>query len=331
MPKRIVFPSKGQVELQSFDLPELAPEDVLVRTLYSVISIGTETTILHQNYARGTHFDNIFSFPQLKTGMQAVGVVDRVGETASRFQKGETVFMRMAHGSHQVLPEHSCSPVPPNIDLKAACWCGLAKTAFRAAWAGNFAAQNAVLIVGTGPVGQLTVRWASAMGVAEVVAVDMSEYRLQLALRGGATRTIAGALESASASIAQMNGGDGPSLVVDTTGNAAVFAQCLAVAAKFGKLILLGDSGHPQQQCLTSDAMTKGLTIQVTHDSHDLDGWTQDKVDQQFLELVGAGKINLDGLITHEFSPAECAHAYALASENRHQAVGILYDWKGHG
>ncbi|MGI9286713.1 MAG: hypothetical protein ACR2P1_15105, partial [Pseudomonadales bacterium] len=80
--------------------------------------------------------------------------------------------------------------------------------------------------------------------------------------------------------------------------------------------------------CLSSDVMTKGLTIQATHDHHDRDGWTQRRIDQLFFDLVETGRFNLSGLITHEYSPEECVKAYALASDQREQAMGILYDWE---
>ena len=73
--------------------------------------------------------------------------------------------------------------------------------------------------------------------------------------------------------------------------------------------------------------MTKGLTIQATHDSHDHDGWTQRRIDALFFDLVTRDKFNLSGLITHEFLPQDCREAYALANEQRHETMGILYDW----
>jgi threonine dehydrogenase-like Zn-dependent dehydrogenase len=124
-----------------------------------------------------------------------------------------------------------------------------------------------------------------------------------------------------------MGSGVGPQLIVDTTGNAAVFAHALAVAAPFAKIVLLGDSGFPGQQALTSDVMTKGLTIQAVHESHDRDGWTQRRIDQLFFEQVQSGRFNLAGLITHEFSPRNAAAAYALAEQQRGAAMGILFDW----
>jgi len=327
VPQRIIFPQKGRVELQPFDLPEAGPTDIQLRTLYSLMSIGTETTILHQKYAPGTHYDRIFSFPQLKTGVQAIAEVESIGAQVRDFRVGDRVFMRMAHGSHQIMPEALCSPVPDGIDSKSGCWCGLAKTAYRAAWAGQFASATSVLIIGAGPVGQMTTRWASALGVNERDVADLSAMRLEHAVHGGATRTLHGSVDDFAIDIKQMNEGEGPPLVVDTTGSPAAFSQALSAAGRFGKVLILGDSGFPGKQCLTSDVMTKGLTIQATHDSHDIDGWTQRRVDELFFNLVLRGKFDLSGLITHEFSPSDFADAYKLASDNREQTVGILFDW----
>ena len=93
------------------------------------------------------------------------------------------------------------------------------------------------------------------------------------------------------------------------------------------KVILLGDTGYPSKQCLSSEVMTKGLTIQATHDSHDRDGWTQRHIDQLFFDLVKKDKFSLSGLITHEFLPQDCSEAYALVNEHRNETMGILYDW----
>ena len=73
--------------------------------------------------------------------------------------------------------------------------------------------------------------------------------------------------------------------------------------------------------------MTKGLTIQATHDSQDRDGWTQRRIDSLFFSSVQEERFDLAGLITHEFSPEECSAAYTLADQQREQAMGILFDW----
>ena len=329
--RRVIFPQQGQVRLDAFDVRPPGAGELQVRTRYSLMSIGTETTILHGRYDPGTHFAARFSFPQLKTGVQAVAEVEAVGAGVDEFKRGDLIFMRMAHTSHWTLPAAQCSPVPRDVDLKNACWCGLAKTAFRAAHAAPFALGGNVLIVGAGPVGQMALRWARAAGVATIAVVDLAPLRLRLAAAAGATHCIEGTLAATRAAVLAASGRDGFDIIVDSTGNPAVFAEALGVAGLFGKLVLLGDTGYPSRQCLTSDVMTKGLTIVATHDHHDRDGWTQRRVDELFFKLLRNGSFPLDGLITHEFAPTDCERAYALASDRRGDAMGILFDWTGIG
>lgn len=47
IPQRIVAPARGQIKLDSFDLPSVGPDQVLIETHYSAISPGTELAFLH--------------------------------------------------------------------------------------------------------------------------------------------------------------------------------------------------------------------------------------------------------------------------------------------
>lgn len=327
MPWRIVFPEKGRVAFEEFTLPAMGKTDVHVHTLSSLMSTGTESIVLTGNYAPDSHFARIFSFPQLKTGVQAVGRIEAVGAEVSGLAVSDRVFMRLAHGSEQVLPAEACSIVPDGLDSADACWCGLAKTAFRAAAAAPFEPGSRVLVIGAGPVGQMTVRWASVAGAEELVVVDLSAERLRHACRGGAMKVIAGPVSEHFSDFEAMSNGSGPNIVVDTTGHPDVLEHALTAAARFAKIMLLGDAGFPARQHLNSAMMTKGLTIQATHDSHDRGGWTQGSIDERFFMLVQNGSFDLSGLITHRFSPADCREAYALALRARHETMGIAFDW----
>lgn len=325
--QRIIFPAPGAVELQAFAAPAPAAGEVRVQTLHSLVSIGTETTILHGRYGVGTHFAQRFGFPQLKTGVQSVAQVRDVGEGVTEFAPGDCIFMRYGHTSEWTLPAEACSPVPEDIDPADACWCGLAKTAFRAAWAAPFRLGGAVLVIGAGPVGQMLVRWALAAGLGNVVVADISPLRLRLAEAAGPVIVVDGPLNDTASRLLALSGG-GFKLAVDTTGNPDVFSQALGVLGPFGRLVLLGDTGFPARQHLSSDMMTKGLTVVATHDHQDRDGWTQRRIDALFFDLVRRGAFRLDGLMTHRFSPAAAPEAYALASDRRGEAMGIVFDWR---
>ena len=328
MPSRIIFPEKGEVELERFELPSLGPRDLRIQTLFSLMSIGTESIILHERYEPNTHFAKMFSFPQLQTGVQAVGKIEKLGNEVDEFKEEDLIFMRMAHGSHQVLPASACSPVPVDMDKKSACWCGLAKTAFRAASAAPFERGSHILIIGAGPVGQMAIRWAKTEGVETIAVVEISGFRLQHAKMGGANTLIQGNVADQIDAIREIDLGNGPSVIVDTTGNPDVFKHALSAAPMFGKVILLGDTGYPSRQCLTSDVISKGLSLQAVHDSHDYYGGTQRTIDEKFFANVESGQFDVSGLISHEFSPIDCAKAYALVNEERENVMGVLYDWR---
>jgi 2-desacetyl-2-hydroxyethyl bacteriochlorophyllide A dehydrogenase len=306
---RIVFTGKQQVELEDFELRSPRDGEVVVRSLHSLMSTGTENIAFNRNFDPGTHWDAWVRYP-FRPGYLTVGVTD---------DTGELVFHRGTHASHHVIARERCTTIPDGVDARDATWCGLAKIAFSGLTVAGYRTGEDVVIVGAGPIGQMSVRWAHASGLASVTAVDVAPFRLELARRGGASHTI-------EATVAESGLSDVP-LVIDTTGNADVLADCLRICGRFGKVVLLGDTGRPQAQHLTSDVITKGLTIVGTHDTHDRGGWPEPRVNAVFFELVSIGRFSLDGLITHVVDAREPAKAYELANTAREQTMGICFDW----
>jgi threonine dehydrogenase-like Zn-dependent dehydrogenase len=309
VPSRVIFTGKQQVSLEDFELRSPRDGEVVVRSSYSLMSTGTENIAFNRNFDPGTHWDAWVRYP-FRPGYLTVGVIE---------DTGATVFHRAPHASHHVIARERCTVVPDGVDPRDATWCGLAKIAFSGKTVADYRAGEDVVIVGAGPIGQMSVRWSVASGLASVTVVDVAPFRLDLARRGGATRVI-------EAAVADSGLSDVP-LVIDTTGNADVLADCLRICGRFGKVVLLGDTGRPERQHLTSDVITKGLTIVGTHDTHDRDGWPEARVNAVFFELVRTGRFPLDGLITHVVDARDPAKAYELANTAREETMGICFEW----
>ena len=325
MAKRIIFQEQGRVVLEDFTPPEPGPDEVLVRTLSSLISIGTETTVLHRNYDDDTHFARMFSFPQMQTGNQSIGIIEICGNDVAHLRPGDRVFIRKGHASHWTLPESACTPAPKETNIESAIWCGFAKIAFRAAEAAPFRLGGETLIVGAGPVGQMAARWALAAGMKRIVLCDLSSHRLSLAPEG--VKICSGLINDRREDLLSLCAGEGFESVVDSTGNPHAFQAALSLAAPLGKVVLLGDAGYPSQQCLTSDVMVKGVSIVGAHEELDRGGLTQPKIDALFFELTERRSFDPSGLITHVFSPHRYEEAYALASDRRDEAIGVMFAW----
>ena len=115
--------------------------------------------------------------------------------------------------------------------------------------------------------------------------------------------------------------------MIDTTGHHAVFAECFKVARKFGRIVILGDTGSPSKQCLSHDVMKKGLTIVAAHDCHETPDWDSKKIISLLFNLAIKGRFSLDGLVTHRFKPEEFQKAYDTANTKRNETIGILFKW----
>jgi threonine dehydrogenase-like Zn-dependent dehydrogenase len=242
------------------------------------------------------------------------------------------------------------------LEPATASWFAPAKIAFMGARAARHALGDSVVVIGAGPIGQMAVRWAAAAGARAVVVVDPFPQRLEHARRGGATVVIGQPVADAREDVRAAVGPDGPDVVIDATGTAEVLTEALGLVRSHGRIVVLGDTGAPSVQRLTSDVIVRGITVVGAHDSHSMSkpardlmtraqagdasrevferaaalGWDGDRgIHSLFFQLVATGRFSLDGLNTHVFDPRDCAEAYRLAEKQRGETLGILFDWSG--
>ncbi|MDD5199488.1 MAG: zinc-binding dehydrogenase [Terrimicrobiaceae bacterium] len=328
--RRIVFPGKQEVVIEPFDPGIPGPGEVRVRTHLSLMSTGTENIVFNRHFDPGTHWDNWVKYP-FHPGYTSVGVVDAVGEGAEPLRVGDRVAFRIGHRSHEVIGADACFPIPESLPFEQALWFSLAKIAFHGARAADYRLGDSAMIIGAGPIGQMSLRWARAAGVESILAVDAASHRMPLARAGGATAAIAAPIEQAREAILQAGGGRLPRVVIDSTGNAAVFSAALGLAADRGTVVILGDTGQPARQALTSDVIMRGLTIIGAHDGHTTQEWSQATITRLFFSLAASGRFPLEGLNSHVFKPEQCAEAYATANRDRAVTMGIVFDWTEDG
>ena len=323
---RLVFTGKQKVALEAFDPGEPGEGEVLVAARYSLMSTGTENIVFNRLFAPGTHWDDWVKYP-FYPGYASVGEVAEVGPNAGALARGDRVAYRVGHRAHAVVRAGECYPIPGPVPFPEAAWFALAKIAFHGALAARYAIGESILVIGAGPIGQMSVRWARAAGLNPVIVVDAWPDRMPLARSGGATDAIVAPIAEARDAVLAANRGRAPRVVCDTTGNAAVFAAALGLAADRGTVVVLGDTGEPASQHLTSDVIRRGLSIVGAHDLLNTPEWNNATITQLFFDLVAGGRFPLAGMNTHFFEPAQCAEAYATANRDRARTMGIVFDW----
>ncbi len=329
MAERLVFTGKREVALETYDAPAPGKGEVAVRTRVSLVSTGTETIVYDRLFEAGSHWDNWVKYP-FYPGYAVIGEVTGVGPGVAAPAVGDRVAVRAPHASQNIVAAEGCYPVPAGLDAKDASWFALAKIAFMSAKAAPFHLGASILIIGAGPIGQMCTRWARAGGAEVIIVADRLAERLALAERGGATATVAGDIAAARDDVLAANHGREPDIVVDGTGHPAVFAAAPGsqrAARRFGRVVLLGDTGSPTRQHLTGEVILKGLTIVGTHDPHSEGEWSEGRIVRLFFALVAGGGFDLEGLVSHTFDPGDCEPAYTLATDRRGETMGVLFDW----
>jgi len=145
----------GAGEIRTVSLQNCGPGEVLVQTLFSGVSRGTETLVFRGGVPQSQHDvmrapfqDGEFGGP-VKYGYLNVGVV-RAGPPEL---EGRTVFCLYPHQTHYVVPATAVTPVPDDVPPERAILAGTLETAVNALWDARPLVGDRVAVVGAGMVG----------------------------------------------------------------------------------------------------------------------------------------------------------------------------------
>lgn len=174
-------PGVGEIRAES--LPEPGPDDVVVRTLYSGVSRGTETLVFRggvpesqRAVMRAPFQDGEFPAP-VKYGYLNVGLVEHGPPSLL----GRTVFCLYPHQTRYVVPSASVTRVPDDVPPGRAILAGTVETAVNALWDAAPLVGDRVTVVGAGMVGCSVAGVLARFPGVEVELVDVDPGRATVA------------------------------------------------------------------------------------------------------------------------------------------------------
>ena len=178
----------GRGEIRPVPVRDPGPGEVLVRTLRSGVSRGTETLVFRggvppDQFAamRAPFQDGDFPGP-VKYGYLNVGVVER-GPSDLR---GRTVFCLYPHQTSYVVPASAVAVVPEEVPPERAVLAGTVETAVNALWDAAPLVGDRVAVVGAGMVGCCVARLLARLPGVRVTLVDVDAARADIAAALGA-------------------------------------------------------------------------------------------------------------------------------------------------
>lgn len=320
----------GATEVREVPVPEIGPDDVLVRTAY--IGICGSDPHMHHNKVSykvnvplilGHEFSGVIE--KLGANVQGWAVGDRVtSETHAdycgkcalcrtnnyhvcRERKGYGFQIDGAFAKYVKVPSRILHKVPANVSLKEAslseplcvAYSSLVKHA-------NIKPGDLVVVIGPGPIGLLCVKMASILGAADIVVVgtDGDDGRMEIAKKWGATRVINSSKEDPVPLIMGMRDGYGADLVVDAAGFSPTLKLSMDVVRPCGQINKIGWGPGPVGFSL-DQLIAKAVALQGTF-SHNWDVW------EKCLVLMSEKKVDLNEIITHELPLTEWHKGFEL-------------------
>ncbi|MEV7072120.1 dehydrogenase [Streptomyces sp. NPDC093990] len=171
--------SPGEGEIREAPLPAPGEDEVLVRSLYSGVSRGTETLVFRGQVPESQHAAMRAPFQEgdfpgpVKYGYLSVGLVEE-GPAAL---KGRTVFCLYPHQTRYVVPASAVTVVPDDVPARRAVLAGTVETAVNALWDAAPLVGDRIAVVGGGMVGSSVAALLARFPGVRVQLVDADPAR----------------------------------------------------------------------------------------------------------------------------------------------------------
>ena len=317
--ERVAFTEKGIVCVEEYEIGEVNKDDVLVQTLYSAISPGTELAFLHQ-------MENTVKEYPFYPGYSACCKVLKIGENVKKFKVGDTIVCIGQHMSRQVISSDLCTLLPSNVSEKDASVYCLASIALQGVRKAKIQIGDEVAVIGLGPIGNFAAQIANVAGATVVTGFDFIKWKGQLATQCGVNE-----VEYTTEKEELQNKFD---VVIEATGSPKAILSAFKIAKPFGRVILLGSSrGNTENVNFYEDVHKKGITIVGAHTKcrAKADNFgcikTLSKDNETIMALLGQRRIRSDLLISEVTTINHAQEVYDRLLKKEEGLMIALFDW----
>ncbi len=356
MMKAAIFVAPGRIELADKPIPEVGPNDALVRITTTTIC-GTDIHILKGEYpvAKG-----------LTIGHEPVGVIEKLGSAVTGYREGQRViagaicpnfnsyaaqdgvpsqdgsylidsgrcgchgykatagwrFGNLIDGTqaeYVLVPDAqgNLAPIPDGLSDEQVLMCpDIMSTGFRGAENANIRIGDVVAVFAQGPIGLCATAGARLLGASTIIAIDGNAHRLGIAKTMGADITLNIHDCDVVDEVMKLTGGRGVDASIEALGTQGTFEQALRVLKPGGTLSSLGV--YSTDLTIPLSAFAAGLGDHRINTALCPGGKERMR---RLMEVVASGRADFGALVTHQFKLDDIVAAYDLFG---HQRDGVL-------
>lgn len=347
--KAAVFVEPGRIVLQDKPIPEIGPNDALLRVTTTTIC-GTDVHILKGEYPvqRG-----------LTIGHEPVGVIEKLGSAVTGYTEGQRAIAGAitpsgwsnaclcgqcaqdgagtAHGfkamggwkfgntidgcqaEYVLVPDAmaNLAPVPDGLSDEQVLMCpDIMSTGFSGAERGEVNIGDTVAVFALGPIGLCAIAGARLKGASMIIGVDAVPERISVARKLGATHVVNFKDGDVVEQIMALTDGRGVDVSIEALGTQGTFESALRILRPGGRVSSLGV--YSSDLRIPYDAFAAGLgdySIVST-----LCPGGKERM-RRLMAVVQSGGVDLSPLVTHRYKLEDIEAAYELFA---HQRDGVM-------
>jgi isopropanol dehydrogenase (NADP+) len=334
----------GKVTLVDKPIPEIGPNDALVRTTAALICTSDVHTV---GGAIGPRENRTL-------GHEAVGVIEELGSAVSGLQVGQRVTVgaitpcwkcenclrgfpsqcgealggwkfanfkdgNLAEYFHVNDAEANVTPIPDDVpDELAVYTCDMMSTGFMGAEHAAIPIGGSVAVFGAGPVGLMAIAGAKLLGAAQIIAVESEGKRQDFARYYGADSIVDFTRLDPALEILKLTAGRGVDSAIEAVGSPDSFAGCVKATRPGGTISNVGFHGHGDVVPIPRLEWGVGMSDKTIRTGLCPGGRERT---ERLLRLLQKRRVDPSHLTTHRFPFRDVEHAFEMM---RTKKDGIL-------
>lgn len=344
--KAMLLTEYKHLEVTEMPTPEIGPRDVLIE----VQACGICGSDIH-----GYDGSSGRRIPPLVMGHEAAGTISKMGDDVAGFEIGDRVtfdstiscghckFCRAGninlcdnrkvlgvscgeyrqHGAFAqfvAVPQNILYKIPEGLAYEHAAMIEAVSIAVHAANRAPVKLGDTAVVVGSGMIGLLVIQAIRLAGCSQVIAVDLDENRLKLALELGADVALNAKTDDVVAEIQALTDGKGADIAIEVVGATATIQSAIAATRKGGSITLVGNLA-PTVEVPLQAIVTRELTLYGSCASNG--------EYPACIDLLERGDIKVEPLITAKASLEEGPDCFARLYDGEPGAMKVIIQPNG--
>ena len=328
----VVFVKAKQVVIEEREKPTPSAGELLVRTRRTLVSTGTELTVLSGEFPPGSAWARYATFP-LTPGYSNVGEVVAVGPDVDPNWIDKRVASWTPHALYVTVNAAAAQVIHQDVSDEEAAFFAIAEIVMNGVRRANVRFGESVMVYGLGLLGQLAVRLCGMCGARPVFAVDVAASRLAWLPSGGGVVALHARQDDIVSAVKEGTRGRMADVVFELTGIPELIPDQFQALRPLGRFVVLssprGETRFDFHDLCNSPSYTIIGAHQTSHPSHEtLDNpWTHFRHAELYFDLVADGALDMNELVSHREPYTEAPRVYQMLLQDRAQAMGVIFDW----